>query len=66
MYNGLQSVSWGGLVVALHDRVQGRVELAGGVEEGQLDDEEVLQDLATELRDEFSSGLGRTTCAKRD
>ena len=49
------------LVIALDDGVQRGIELVGRLEEGELDDEKVLEDLATELRDELSSSLGRTT-----
>ena len=49
------------LVIALDDRVEGSVELGGGLQEGELDDEEVLDDLAAELRDELARGLRGAT-----
>ena len=51
-----------GLVVALHDGVQGRVELRGRIEEGELDDEQILDDLATELADELAGCLRGSAC----
>ena len=49
------------LIVALDDGVQRRIELVSGLEEGELDDEEVLEDLAAELRNELSSSLRGAT-----
>ena len=47
------------LVVDLDDRVHGGVELLGRLEEGELDDEEVLEGLSAELGNELSSSLCR-------
>lgn len=49
------------LIIALDDGVQRSVELALGVEESQLDDEEVLEDVAPELLHQLSCSCGGTT-----
>ena len=50
------------LVIHLDDGIHGRVELLGGLEEGELDDEEVLERLAAQLRDQLASGLRGPAC----
>lgn len=47
------------LVVEFDERVGGTGELARSLEEGQLDDEEVFEQFAALLGDEFASGLRR-------
>lgn len=42
------------LIVYFHDGVCGSIELPSGVQECQLDDEEVLQDVPSELCNEFT------------
>ena len=53
------------LVVDLDDRVHGCVELLGGLEEGELDDEEVLEGLSAQLGHKLSSSLCRPACHQR-
>ena len=48
-------------VVNLDDGVQGSIQLLVGLEEGELYDEEVLDNFAPELVDEFSRCLGGST-----
>ena len=50
------------LVIHLDDGVHGRIELLGRLEEGELDDEEVLERLAAKLRDQLASGLRGPAC----
>ncbi len=55
-----------GLVVGLQQSGCGHtVELLAALEEGDLEDEEVPGQNATELLDESTGSSGRSTCAKR-
>ena len=54
------------LVVDLDDGIHGSVELGRGVEEGELDDEEVLEGLPAELGHKLPRGLGGSACTKPD
>ena len=54
------------LVVNLDNRVHGRIELISRLEEGELDDEEVLERLAAQLCYEFARRLCRSACKAAD
>ena len=54
------------LVVDLDDRIHGSVELGRGVEEGELDDEEILEGLPAELGHKLPCSLGRTAYTNSD
>ena len=51
-------------IIALDDGVQWGIELVCGLEEYELDDEEILDDLAPELSHQFPRGLRGSPCVK--
>jgi len=50
------------LIVYLHDRIDGCVELRTSVQEGRFDDEEIFDRLSALFGDEFTCGRSRTSC----
>lgn len=44
----------GCLIVALNDRIQWGVEFLRSLEEGKFDDEDIFEDLSSELLNEFA------------